>query len=193
MDAAVLWCRWAIRRLAAVVDGRHADLIGDLRGGKSFSAGDLARRLRAVNLATLEDAEKRLIGQAVGRRAASDTFTVRHDGVEVVGPSAAWPLQYRLGVVEGLFLGEDGFVRSNAAAAACVPDLLADLESAGPDAEAIVKELMAQVIPSDLSYANGPDDRRRIATVLRGADRPGLPPLVTVLLRTLAKKFDPPS
>jgi hypothetical protein len=94
--------------------------------------------------------------------------------------------------VEGLFLGEDGFVRSNASAAACVPNLLADLESAGPDAEAVVNQLMAQVIPSDLSYANGADDRRRIATALRDADRPGLPPLVTVLLRTLANKFDPP-
>jgi hypothetical protein len=192
MDAAVLWCRWAIRRLAAVVEGRHADLIGDLRGGRSFSAGDLARRLRAVNLPILEDSEQWLIGQAVGRRAASDTFTVRHDGVEVVGPGAAWPLQYRLGVVEGLFLGEDGFVRSNAAAAACVPNLLADMESAGPVAEAVVNELMAQVIPSDVSYANGPDDRRRIAAALRDADAPGLPPLVTVFLRVLANKFDPP-
>ncbi len=192
MDAAVLWCRWAIRRLAAVVDGRHADLIGDLRGGRSFSAGDLARRLRAVNLPTLDEGEQRLIGQAVGRRAASDTFTVRHDGVEVVGPGEAWPLQYRLGVVEGLFLGEDGFVRSNAAAAACVPNLLADLDSAGPGAESVINELMVQVIPSDLSYANGADDRRRIATALREADSPGLPPLVSVLLRTLVNKFDPP-
>jgi hypothetical protein len=191
MDAAVLWCRWAIRRLGAVVDGRHADLIGDLRGGRSFSAGDLSRRLRAVNLPTQDEGEQRLIGQAVGRRAASDTFTVRHDGVEVVAPGQAWPLQYRLGVVEGLFLGEDGFVRSNASAAACVPNLLADLESAGPDAEAAIKELMAQVIPSDLSYANSAEDRRRIAAALKEADRPGLPPLVTVLLRTLANKFEP--
>lgn len=192
MDAAVLWCRWALRRLAAVVDGRHADLIGDLRGGRTFSSGDLTRRLLAVNLRSIEEHEQRLIGLSVGRRAAGGTFTVRHDGVEVVGVGEDWPLQYRLGVVEGLFVSEDGYVRSDPAAAGYVTTLLADLGATGGVGEAVVNELMVQVIPSDVSYADSPEDRRQIAAALREANRPGLPPLLTVLLQVLADKFEPP-
>lgn len=192
MDMAVTWARWALRRLAAVADGRYAELIADLNGGRPFSSGDLTRRLLAVNLPTVEPEEQRAIGVAVGRRAAQGTFTVRHEGVEVATPGPRWPLHYRLGVVEGLFVGEDGFVRSDPVAACYVPTLLADAE---PEAEAVDRllgDLLPIVLMSDISYANSSADREAIAASLRQARQLGVPPQIAVLLDSLADKFAPP-
>lgn len=112
VDGALLWTRWALRRLQFLLVGALQPLINDLRTG-TFSMGSLATRLQAANLPALEAGDQRALGVAVGQRASSNTFTVRIDGVEACAASqddALWPLAYREGVAEGLFVDQFGQV-----------------------------------------------------------------------------------
>ncbi|MFF3671618.1 hypothetical protein [Microtetraspora malaysiensis] len=93
VDGALLWTRWVLRRLQFLLVGALQPLINDLRIG------------------TFIPDDQRALGVAVGQRAASNTFTVRIDGVEACAMSqddAIWPLAYREGVVEGLFIDQFG-------------------------------------------------------------------------------------
>lgn len=110
VDGALLWTRWALRRLQMLLIGALQPLIADLRDS-TFSMGALATRLTAANLPQLDPDDQRQLGVAVGQRAARNTFTVRKDGVEACAASqdaVAWPPAYREGVVEGLFLDQFG-------------------------------------------------------------------------------------
>jgi hypothetical protein len=113
VDGALLWIRWALRRLQFLLIGDLQPLLADLRGS-TFRRGDLATRLQAANLPDLPPDDQRLLGVAVGQRAALNTFTVRIDGVEACATSedvASWPPDYREGVTEGLFLDHFGQIR----------------------------------------------------------------------------------
>ncbi|MFI0577615.1 hypothetical protein [Streptomyces tendae] len=84
----------------------------DLRGAL-FSGGDLAARLAAANLTGLDEPEQRRLGVAVGQRSARETFNVRLEGIRACADNhERWPDDYRQGVVEGLFLNEDGQVEA---------------------------------------------------------------------------------
>lgn len=110
VDGALLWTRWALRRLQHLLLGSLQPLINDLRSG-TFTMGSLASRLQAANLPKLDTEDQRALGVAVGQRAASNTFTVRIDGVEACAESqddAVWPLAYREGLTEGLFIDQFG-------------------------------------------------------------------------------------
>jgi hypothetical protein len=52
VDAAMLWCRWALRRLQHLIAGAPSTLAYDLEHG-IFRAGELAARLTAANLPDL--------------------------------------------------------------------------------------------------------------------------------------------
>jgi hypothetical protein len=113
VDGALLWTRWALRRLQFLILGSLQPLINDLRGS-TFGMGSLATRLKAANLPNLLPADQRLLGVAIGQRTAMNTFTVRIDGVDSCVASqdaVAWPPDYREGVAEGLFLDLNGRVR----------------------------------------------------------------------------------
>jgi hypothetical protein len=113
VDGALLWTRWALRRLQCLLIGDLQPLLADLRGS-TFRRGDLATRLQAANQPDLPPDDQRLLGVAVGQRAALNTFTVRIDGVEACATRedvASWPPDYREGVAEGLFLDHFGQIR----------------------------------------------------------------------------------
>ncbi|WP_433435418.1 abortive infection family protein [Nonomuraea sp. CA-141351] len=113
IDGALLWVRWALRRLQHVLAGALQPLINDLRTG-TFAMGGLAARLEAADLPNLTSDDRRALGVAVGQRAARNTFTVRIDGVEACALSqddVAWPSEYREGVAEGLFIDQFGQVQ----------------------------------------------------------------------------------
>ncbi|MFX9031458.1 hypothetical protein ABTN13_20125, partial [Acinetobacter baumannii] len=69
------------------------------------------------------------LGLAVGQRAARATFTVLEDGVESAAALAA-PLAYRLGVLEGVFLDPDGYVRSTLGSTRGALNILRTLDEA---------------------------------------------------------------
>lgn len=114
MDGALMWTRWALRRIDHFAYGRPEtlirDLIGDPYGQKTFSSGNLADRLRDANLSDIEARHARAIGVAVGQRTARETFVVAQDGVEQPindGGLERWPAPYRLGVATGLLFAPD--------------------------------------------------------------------------------------
>ncbi|MYU23723.1 abortive infection family protein [Streptomyces sp. SID8352] len=112
VHAALVWVRWALARLQTVLLGAVEPLVHDLREG-IFSRGDLAARLDATNIPSLEEPEQRRLGVAVGQRSARETFVVRIDGIRACADNPErWPDAYRQGVVEGLFLNEDGQVEA---------------------------------------------------------------------------------
>ncbi len=109
MDGALMWTRWALRRIDHFASGRPEtlirDLIGDPRGQIVFYSGVLGERLKDANLGGIEDKHARAIGMAVGQRAARDTFVVRDEGVvSAINDDSVerWPAPYRLGVASGL-------------------------------------------------------------------------------------------
>lgn len=141
VDGALLWTRWALRRLQLLIIGDLQPLIVDLRGS-TFSMGSLANRLQAADLPNLPPDDQRLLGVAVGQRAATNTFTVRIDGVEACAASqdpVAWPPGYREGVVEGLFLDQFGQIRVDDGARG--PRLAGEVLGPHPDQTRALTEL----------------------------------------------------
>lgn len=105
LDGAMIWSRWAVRRLGWFAFGRPGTLIDDLTQGGLFTRGLLGQRLKAANLPELEPQHQRALGTAVGQRAASGTFVVAEDGVlEPIraGELNPWTREFRLGVATGL-------------------------------------------------------------------------------------------
>jgi hypothetical protein len=70
MDGALIWTRWALRRIDHFAYGRPEtlirDLIGDPYGQIVFYCGVLTERLRDANLAGIEPKHARASGVAVG-------------------------------------------------------------------------------------------------------------------------------
>ncbi|MEV0175417.1 abortive infection family protein [Streptomyces sp. NPDC050803] len=125
VHAALVWVRWALARLKTVLLGAVGPLLDDLQSGL-FSQGDLAARLEAANIPRLVEAEQYRLGVAVGQRTARKTFNVRLEGIRACADDPQrWPDAYREGVVQGLFVNEDGQAYAYAAASAdCAAELL---------------------------------------------------------------------
>ncbi|MEV7458833.1 hypothetical protein [Streptomyces rubiginosohelvolus] len=113
VHGALIWTRWALERLQTVLLGAVEPLVRALREDV-FYGGDLAERLLAANVPDLVEHDQRRLGLAVGQRTARNTFNVRIEGVEACSAEPTrWPDAYRAGVVEGLFLNEDGQVATD--------------------------------------------------------------------------------
>lgn len=110
LDGALLWSRWALRRLGVLTLGMPDPLIQDLEHA-TFYGGDLTKRLSAAGLADLDPPVQRRVGLAVAQRAMRETFVVRREGVEACAQSrdlVLWPSAYRSAVFEGLFIDPSG-------------------------------------------------------------------------------------
>lgn len=112
LDGALLWVRWALRRLGLFSEGRPDSLIRDLvEDAAVFRAGMLRRRLEAANMPTLEAHHKRALGVAVGQRAMRGTFVVHEGGVSACLESDdtenLWTPDYRIGLTQGLLFDPD--------------------------------------------------------------------------------------
>lgn len=132
IDAALMWSRWALRRLNALAQGMPTPLINDLLGGGIFRSGLLTERLASADLAHQEPEVQRRIGVAVGQRAMRETFVVRQDGIEECAERDApeiWPAAYREGAFEGLFVDPYGQLTVDSWSARWAPRLIAPLEN----------------------------------------------------------------
>lgn len=88
-------------------------LVGDLAGTSpaTLYGGQLTKRLSDLELSSVPPAAQYRLGIAVGRRANTGTVVVQREGVFPCAKSGdvdQWPIKYRLGLVEGMFLSEDG-------------------------------------------------------------------------------------
>jgi hypothetical protein len=170
-DAALMWARWALRRLNALAQGMPTPLVNDLLEGAVFRSGLLTERLASADLAHQEPEVQRRIGVAVGQRAMRETFVVRQDGIEDCGEHDApeiWPPAYREGAFEGLFVNPHGQLTLDSWSARWAPRLIAPLEN---PADAIGK-LAAEI--SELPLADFPpsgDSREELIADLRAGSR----------------------
>lgn len=108
VDASLVWARWALRRLGPYCHGRPDSIVADLETD-IWRKGALASRLAVVDLT--DERTAKVVGVAVGRRAAGDTFNVMIEGVE--DPASdddveAWPDAYRWAVASGLLFDASG-------------------------------------------------------------------------------------
>lgn len=143
VEAALLWCRWALRRLAFLLMGQPSALATDLRGA-TFRAGVLTQRLIAADLPRLEREDQHMLGVAVGQRAGSATFVVMDDGVVACAESddtVRWPVAYREGVVEGLLVGRTGYIDATPDYARRAASVLAPVSESASSVERLVERL----------------------------------------------------
>jgi Abortive infection C-terminus len=163
MDAALLWSRWALRRLGHLLARRPLALVTALQEG-IFYRGDLRKRLQAIDLPELEAPDQRLLGVAVGHRAMRDTFVVKDEGVEACALQPdllAWPIDYRAGLVEALFLDREGYVDTNAWAAKASAAIIAP----APTAAQFLEELASKAAEASWAYRFASDASVRAETV----------------------------
>jgi hypothetical protein len=164
---ALVWTRWALRRLPYLLTGQPAVLARDLDGAGIFHRGELTERLREVNLPGLAGPDQHLLGVAVARRAmgiTSKTFTVAQDGVQACANDRSldtWPPEYRRGLVEGLFLDRGGFVDVDTWAVRCAARVVA----IHPDPAAVLRDLSAMISQATWSarFAGNVAEREQVA------------------------------
>ncbi|MEJ3652033.1 abortive infection family protein [Actinomycetes bacterium KLBMP 9759] len=116
VDLAMMWCRWALRRLRHVIFGRPQVLITALSTGQTFHRGALTARLEAARLPELSEPDQSALAHAVAHRALTGTFVVAEDGVERCAESndrVVWPNAYRAGLVAALLINAEGRIDTN--------------------------------------------------------------------------------
>ncbi|MGK5738922.1 abortive infection family protein [Micromonospora sp. URMC 103] len=151
LDGALVWVRWALRRLEHVLAGALVPLLNDLQHDV-FRTGELARRLLQANVPALVDDDQRRLGVAVGQRASRGTFLAREEGL--VAPvrdenDARWPLAYREGAVEGTFLNAAGQLQVDDGLTVIRP--AAQLAASMPDAAEFLRRLRAKLAAASWS------------------------------------------
>lgn len=155
VDGALVWVRWALRRLEHLLAGQLVPLLNDLRGA-AYSRAQWAARLIAADVPHLDVADQRRLGVAVGQRAAEGTFVVREVGIEVPldDPNdAAWPAAYREGVVEGAFLNPWGQVQVDDGQRAIRP--VARMADTVPDPVSLIRDLRTKLSAASWSPTFG--------------------------------------
>lgn len=108
-DAAMLWVRWALRRLKHVLAGRVDLLIVELH--ESSSRDSLRRHFDAVCLPDQPPDEQHRLGVSFGQEAGGGYGNARIVGLSGAAESddlSAWPAEYRLGLAEGMVIDRQG-------------------------------------------------------------------------------------
>jgi Abortive infection C-terminus len=168
VDAAMLWSRWALRRLQHFIAGMPSMLARELHEGKTIRSGELRDRLVAVDLPSLDPDDQRLLGVAVADRAMRGTFVIKEDGVDACAEAqdaSLWPPGYREGLAEGLFLDRKGHVYVEEWGARHTAIVLA----AHPDPGAVLCALSEKIRQASWSprFANSAQTRREVITSMR--------------------------
>lgn len=153
---AVGWCKWVLAAARRVMEGRAAieEAVRDISGGAAFRRGQLPAFLASVHLPDLGPEDQHKLGIAVGRRwSVGDTFNVRDD---VIVPMACgeetFPVPFATGVIEGLLIDYNGFVRVTPHDIDFVVDIALRLQGR-TDVGTFLDELAELVEQSDASFA----------------------------------------
>lgn len=149
-DAAMTWTRWALWRLDDVLANSVDRLISDLTTGETFTRGLLAQRLQSADLDSLSDEDLMRLGRAIAHRGAhGNTFVVAEDGIEaVVSDPDRYPAALRRGLIAGLFVDVNGYVRARPQDVAKAQALAVSLGDSN-----YLREVAAAVEGADFSYA----------------------------------------
>lgn len=161
-----IWWDWVFHMFLAAIrliqrlqarDAEHEDgpaaLALDIQGS-IWRKGQLAARLRDMELATLTDEHQRGLGAAVGRRAVRATMVVAADGFHACARSASldeWPAHYRLGALEGAFFDESGRLDTLPGLMVSAVRLLEPLPDHEQQLEAFIERAEKATFSSDLA------------------------------------------
>lgn len=116
-DTSIGWCRWAIATTARVLRQRAKldQAVNELASERVFCRSEFPETLDRIGLQQLDERYQRKFGLAIGRRwNEGGTFLADED---VVQPMAAgtveYPAAFAAGVIGGLWIDSDGFIRTS--------------------------------------------------------------------------------
>ncbi|MEU4607539.1 abortive infection family protein [Kribbella sp. NPDC023972] len=144
LESALVWCRWALRRLGHLLADYPNDLIAAVQTGTSRTA--LKKKFDAAALAQQPVEVQRRIGVVFGQQSAGGFGNATEVGVEpaVEGGRDDYPIDYRLGLLEGMLLTAGGAIGLTDSYAPWFVSLLASLPE--PAATDLLEHLRQDVI-----------------------------------------------
>lgn len=154
LEAALLWSRWALRRLGHVLADYPNDLIAAVQVGTSRTV--LIEKFQAAALSQQPEEIQHRIGVAFGQQSAGGFGNATEVGVEpaIEGGYEEYPIAYRLGLLRGMLLTASGSIGLTDFYATRFVSLLASL----PEVSAV--ELLEQA-RADVDQATWIDKWRR--------------------------------
>jgi len=115
-ETAISWCQWTLAAARRVLRGRVAldEVLSDIAGARVFHRGEIPTFLEEHRLPELGEENQRKLGLAAGRRWSSGgTFLMLEDLIEpLAAGKAEYPAAFAEGVLEGLVLDHNGYVRT---------------------------------------------------------------------------------
>ncbi|MGE3379305.1 abortive infection family protein [Nocardioides sp.] len=144
IEAALVWCRWALRRLGHLLADYPNDLIDAVQ--TSTTRNVLRGKFQAVALAQQPEEVQHRIGVAFGQQSAGGFGNATEVGVEpaIDGGFDAFPIDYRRGLIEGMLLTGGGTIGLTTYYASWFVSLLGSLPEL--DAQALLERLGAAVV-----------------------------------------------
>jgi hypothetical protein len=144
LESALVWCRWALRRLGHVLADYPNDLIAAVQTGTTRIV--LREKFEAAALAQQPAEVQHRIGVVFGQQSAGGFGNATEVGVEpaVEGGYEDYPIDYRLGLLEGMLLTAGGAIGLTDFYAPWFISLLASLPE--PDARGVLERLRQDVV-----------------------------------------------
>jgi len=113
---AIAWCGWMLStsRRALKKRGGLDKALADIGGGEAFSRGRLAAYIADLDVWDLGEEDQRRLGLAVARRwTINGTWMPVEDVIKPLAEGTAeYPAAFREGIVEGLLLDNNGYIRT---------------------------------------------------------------------------------
>jgi hypothetical protein len=126
------------------------ELIRDLDNFATFSGGSLLARLKAIDLDNHSEDDVARLGRALGRRRARGTIVVQALVIDPINSGGfAVPAALVRGLVEGLFVDANGYVRVDPGSLGSLPDLMS---RADIDVTDLLRQIKELVEASEASY-----------------------------------------
>lgn len=144
VEAALVWCRWALRRLGHLLADYPNDLIDAVQTGTTRKV--LRDKFQAAALVQQPEEVQHRIGVAFGQQSAGGFGNATEVGVEPVidGGFDAFPVDYRRGLIEGMLITGGGSIGLTTHYASWFVSLLGSLPQ--PDAAELLKRLTPAVV-----------------------------------------------
>jgi hypothetical protein len=144
VEASLVWCRWALRRLGHLLADYPNDLIEAVQTGTTRNL--LRDKFQAAALAQQPEEVQHRIGVVFGQQSAGGFGNATEVGVEpaIDGGFDAFPIDYRRGLIEGMLLTGGGSIGLTTYYASWFVSLIGSLPE--PDADELLERLGAAVV-----------------------------------------------
>lgn len=142
-EAALVWCRWALRRLGHLLADYPNDLIEAVQ--TATGRAELRDKFQAAALVQQPEEVQHRIGVAFGQQAAGGFGNATVVGVEpaIDGGFDEYPIDYRRGLIEGMLLTGGGSIALTTYYASWFVSLLRSLPE--QDAQVLLERLETEV------------------------------------------------